>query len=102
VLDTVWALKHLKANGADASVVLNIFEAENTQAMRRVIETVMGQTLKVFYFERETGITKDISELDPSAEEEGHAGWGGLSEFSGRVNEAVARSAANPQPELFK
>jgi hypothetical protein len=102
VLDAIWALKHLKANGADASAVLDIFEAENTQAMRKMTETVMTKILKVFYFNRETGETSDISELDPSAEEEGHSGWGGLSEFSGRADRAVARSAANPQPELFK
>lgn len=102
VLDAVWALRHLKANGADAHTILDIFEAENTQSMRKLADTVMEKTLKVFYFDRETGKTRDISELDPSAEEEGQSGWGGLSEFSGRVNKAVASSAANAQPELFK
>ncbi|MFZ0521354.1 MAG: AAA family ATPase [Candidatus Acidiferrales bacterium] len=102
VLDAIWALKHLKANGADAHSILDIFEAENTQSMRKLADTVMEKELKVFYFDRETGRASDISELDPSAEEEGHSGWGGLSEFSGRANKAVARSAANAQPELFK
>ncbi len=102
VLDAVWALKHLKANHADADSFLDIFEAEKTQAMQKLANTVMEKTLKVFYFNRETGQTSDISELDPSAEEEGHSGWGGLSEFSGRANRAVARSAANAEPELFK
>ena len=102
VLDAVWALKHLKANGADAHAILDIFEADNTQAMRKLADTVMEKALKVFYFDRENGRTRDISELDPSAEEEGRSGWGGLSEFSGRANRAVARSAANAQPELFK
>ncbi len=102
VLDAVWALKHLKANGADAHAILDIFEADNTQAMRKLADTVMEKALKVFYFDRENGRTRDISELDPSAEEEGHSGWGGLSEFSGRANRAVARSAANAEPELFK
>ena len=102
VLDAVWALKHLKANGADAHAILDIFEADNTQAMRKLADTVMQKALKVFYFDRENGRTRDISELDPSAEEEGRSGWGGLSEFSGRANRAVARSAANAQPELFK
>src|SRR6266481_2616313 len=101
VLDAVWALKHLKANGADAHAILDIFEADNTQAMRKLADTVMEKGLKVFYFDRENGRTRDISELDPSAEEEGHSGWGGLSEFSGRANRAVARSAANAEPELF-
>ena len=95
VLDAIWALKHLKANRADAHAILDIFDAENTQAMRRLAETAIEKSLKVFYFDRETGEARDISELDPSAEEEGQSGWGGLSEFSGRANRAVARSAAN-------
>ena len=41
VLDAVWALKHLKANGADAHAILDIFEADNTQAMRKLADTVM-------------------------------------------------------------
>ncbi len=99
VLDTVWALKHLKANGAEARSILEIFEAKNTQSMRKLADTAMKKVLRVFYFDRETGKTRDISELDPSAEEEGHSGWGGLSEFSGRANRAVARSAANAETE---
>jgi hypothetical protein len=99
VLDAVWALRHLKAGGADARAILDIFEADNTQAMRKLADTVMEKALKVFYFDTETGKTRDISELDPSAEEEGRSGWGGLSEFSGRANRAVARYAANAEPE---
>jgi hypothetical protein len=102
VLDAVWALKNLKANGAEAHAILDIFGADNTQAMRQLADKVMEKILKVFYFDRETGKTSDISDLDPSAEDEGRSGWGGLSEFSGRANKAVARSAANAQPELFK
>jgi hypothetical protein len=70
--------------------------------MRRLADTVMTKELKVFYFDRNTGKTKDISELDPSAEEDGYSGWGGLSEVSGRANRAVARSAANADMELAK
>lgn len=102
VLDAVWALKHLKGSRADPDAILDIFDAEKTQAMRKLANTVMEKTLKVFYFDRETGKTRDISELDPSAEEEGKSGWGGLSEFSGRANRAVARFAANAEPELVK
>src|SRR5437763_499079 len=102
VLDAVWALKHLKANGADAQAILGVFEAENTQAMRKLADPAMEKSLKVFYFDTETGKTRDISQLDPSAEEEGESGWGGLSEFSGRANRAVGRSVADAQSELAK
>jgi len=49
----------------------------------------------VQYFDRERGTTRDISDLDPSSEEEGESGWGGLSEFSARANEAVANAVSN-------
>jgi len=98
----VWALKHLRSNSAEADSILDIFGAPHTQPMRKLAQDVMNKELKVFYFNRETGATSDISNLDPSAEDEGNSGWGGLSEFSGRANRAVARSVSNAQPELFK
>ena len=102
VLDAVWALKHLKANGATANAILDIFDAKHTQSMRGLADAVTAKELKVFYYDRESGKTSDISELDPSAEEDGKSGWGGLSEFSGRANRAVTQSAANARPEATK
>jgi len=37
--------------------------------------------------------------LDPNTEQDGESGWGGLSEFSGRANEAVAQAIANANEE---
>ena len=99
VLDAVWALKHLRENHAGAEALLNIFEASNSSRMQKLATTVMEKTVKVHYFNRETGATTDISALDPSAEGQAEAGWGGLSEFSGRANEAVARAVANSDRE---
>lgn len=100
VLDAIWALRHLKANKADPRAVLEIFEAQNTQSMRKLAATALEKALRVFYFDRESGTTRDISNLDPEAEVKGDSGWGGLSEFSGRANTVVARSAANADGEL--
>jgi hypothetical protein len=97
VLDAMWALKHLRENRAKPEVLLDVFDAPKTGAMLKLAEAVMGKTHKVHYFDRESGTTRDISALDPALEEEGGAGWGGLSEFSGRANEAVARAVANSQ-----
>jgi hypothetical protein len=95
VLDAVWALQRLRDHGATATDLLRIFDAESTGPMVQLAEKVMKRQVKVYYFDREGGTTRDISNLDPSAEEEGESGWGGLSEFSGRANEAVARAVAN-------
>ncbi len=103
VLDAVWALQNLKANGANADALLEVFDAKKTNPMRELANKVMQKTVKVFYFDRKTGSANDISALDPSAEDDGNSGWGGLSEFSGRANKAVARAVAgNGQPESRK
>lgn len=95
VLDAIWALKHLKENGADARALLGVFEAPAKPNMIKLAESVMERTVKVYYFDRESGTAKDISDLDPESEEMGEEGWGGLAEFSGRANAAVARAVAN-------
>lgn len=95
VLDAMWALKHLRENKASPEALLEVFAAPKTQAMIRMAEAVMAKTSRVHYFDRQSGTTRDISVLDPNAEEQGDAGWGGLAEFSGRANDAVARAVAN-------
>lgn len=95
VLDAVWALQRLRDNGADAIDLLQVFEVEPTPGMLALGRKVMNKLVKVYYFDREGGMTRDISTLDPNAEEQGESGWGGLAEFSGRANEAVARAVAN-------
>jgi hypothetical protein len=99
VLDALWALKHLRENHAPPEAFLDIFEAPKTPPMQRLAAAVMEKTVRVYYFSRENGTTSDISSLDPSAESEAEADWGGLSEFSGRANEAVARAVTNAERE---
>lgn len=102
VLDAMWALKRLRENGAKPEVLLKVFAAPRTAPMLKLATDVMSRTHKVYYFDKEHGITHDISSLDPSAEENGGAGWGGLSEFSGRASEAVARAVANANRQSTK
>jgi len=95
VLEAVWALHRLKKHGASASSLLQVFNVGPTPSMLQLAEKVMQRVVKVYYFDRQGGTTRDISALDPGAEEDGDSGWGGLSEFSGRANEAVANAVAN-------
>ena len=95
VLDLLWAMKHLRAKHASPDAILEIFAAPKTQSMRKLVADVMKRTQKVYYFDRESGIARDVSKLDPEAEGDGKSGWGGLSEFSGRATLAVARAVAN-------
>ncbi len=94
VLDAVWALKHLRETNSKPEVLLEVFGVPKTQGMLKLAEEVMSKQQRVHYFDR-GGTTKDISALDPGSEDVGESGWGGLSEFSGRANEAVARAVAN-------
>ncbi len=95
VLEALWALQRLIAYRGSPQALLGVFEAPNTTRLRKLAETVMTKRAKVYYFDPATGTTKDISKLDVDSEEAGGDGWGGLSEFSGRVNSAVARVVAN-------
>jgi hypothetical protein len=95
VLDAVWAIKHLRESGADPKALLNVFDVPKTQTMLDLASDILKKSAKVYYFDREGGTTRDISALDAGAEELGESGWGGLSEFSGRANEEVARAVAN-------
>jgi len=100
VLDAIWAIKNLKANGAEGNEILDLFDAKRTQSMRQLADAALSKTFKVFYFDRDSGKTRDISSLDPTAEEEGTSGWGGLSEFSGKANDAVTRAVAHAQGHI--
>ncbi len=95
VLDALWALKHLKGNNAPPEALLQVFDAPQSPGMLEMAEGVLQKTAKVYYFDRDTGHTRDISDLNPESEEAGESGWGGLAEFSGRANAAVARAVAN-------
>jgi hypothetical protein len=95
ILDAMWTLKNLREHGAKPEALLEVFDAPKTQSMITLARNVLSKTQAVHYFDRDSGTTRDISNLDPGAEEAGAAGWGGLSEFSGRANNAVANAVAN-------
>jgi len=95
VLDALWALKHLSENGGTAKALLDVFDAPKTPPMLKLAQDMMSKVRKAYYFDKGTGVVHDISALEPSAEEDGEAGWGGLSEFSGRASAAVASAVAN-------
>jgi hypothetical protein len=58
-------------------------------------ENVLEKVARVYFFDRATGRTQEISNLDPGAADVAEAGWGGLTEFSGRVQDVIASVMAN-------
>ena len=90
VLDVVWAIRTIQQHRADSGRLLEVFEVRKTGPMKEVADTAIKKEAKVYYFDR-SGEARDISNLDPGSGDRLEAGWGGLSEFSGRVNEIVAK-----------
>jgi hypothetical protein len=86
-LDVVWALRILQNHKAEPADVLRIFNLDNQ--MRSLAEHALQLDTRVYYFQRD-GKVIDISRLDPAAERSEESGWGGLTEFSGRIGEVVA------------
>jgi AAA domain, putative AbiEii toxin, Type IV TA system len=100
VIEVLWALRNLQLNGASGQALLGVFEAPSTAPMRKLAETMLRKSVKVYYFDSTTGATSDISELNVDSEEAGGDGWGGLIESSDRANRAVARAVANAERQL--
>jgi hypothetical protein len=93
VLDLVWALRVFRDHRAGPGHVLDLFGSRHTSAMMKVAESALAKEASVFYFAPD-GIARDISALDPGSASTVEAGWGGLTEFSGRVSDEVARVVA--------
>jgi len=93
VLELVWALNHLRRQGEPEDLGA-LFGVPKSAALQSLFEDIWRKTSRVYCFDRLSGCVRDISSLDPDSAEVGEAGWGGLSEFSGRANEIVARVTA--------
>lgn len=89
VLDVVWGLRRLQAAKAGWADVLRMLGLEHERGLRSAAERSLTATIATYYFERGAP-TRDISDLDPLAEDAAEAGWGGLTAFSERVATVVA------------
>jgi hypothetical protein len=97
VLDVTWALRRFRETQAGEEFVRALFGLPSNAEAKKLAEAALdpNKELKVYYFEKETGVVRDISDLDPASEQDFEAGWGGLTEFSGHVGNLVARAVAN-------
>ncbi len=95
VLDVVWALRVLQRHNPDTDKLLEMFHCQKTPTTRKMAEAVLKKSARVYYFDGESKKTRDISNLDPGAEDAMEAGWGGLTAFSGHVADVVASTMQN-------
>ncbi len=92
VLDIVWALRFMQDNAGMTNDVLRLLGLRSAAKTRQLADEVLKSDFKTYYFAR-SGTVHDISDLDPGAEDIAEGGWGGLTEFSGRVGDIVAEVA---------
>lgn len=90
VLDVVWALQLLQKHNSDPAKLLDLFHCKKAPNTRKMAESVLKKKARVYYFDGVSKTTRDITGLDPGAEDAMEAGWGGLTEFSGHVADIVA------------
>ena len=98
VLDIVWALRFLQDHEGTLGDVRKLLELLSTRKTKRLADCVLDSEFKTYYFGRD-GVVRDISGLDPGSEDNTEGGWGGLTEFSGRVGDVVAEVAGRAPPE---
>jgi hypothetical protein len=82
----------MKKKGGTTKDVLDIFDLPSDVGTRVIADAGLKKELHVYYFGRD-GEVRDISNLDPGADSQIEAGWGGLTEFSGHVGQIVSRVA---------
>ncbi|RMF29201.1 MAG: ATP-binding protein [Bacteroidetes bacterium] len=94
VLDLVWTLRNLKAEGASEEPLFRLFQVKKTPRLREIFRDVLqNRSIKTFFFRREGtagAVIEDISELDPYSEREFEADWGGLTAFTSRSSEVLS------------
>jgi len=91
VLDIAWALVEMQTNRANTKYFRQLFNLSGTNYANDLARKVADKIIKVIYFkETADGVrTVDISKLDPGSDSTDEGGWGGLSEFSGRIADIV-------------
>jgi AAA domain, putative AbiEii toxin, Type IV TA system len=90
VLDVVWALRVFREHAAAPDRLLDVFNLRKSPQTRAMAQAALKKVVRVFLFDPMTRSTRDISNLDPGADDAAESGWGGLTEFSGRVTDIVA------------
>ena len=92
VLDIVWALRFFQDHEGTPGDVRKLLGLRSSSKTKRLADCALKSEFKTYYFGRD-GAVRDISGLDPGSEDNAEGGWGGLTEFSGRVGDVVAEVA---------
>ncbi len=104
ILDVIWAILEIKDNNADPRLLMELFDLPKDTGIKELCEVIIkNKNFKSYYFDKGSDgkvIVKDISTLDPGAEDPNIAGWGGLTEFSGKAGTIVSKAVSGANYEL--
>jgi predicted ATPase len=99
VVEMIWTLGEIKKSKLNlhdkANVFKKLFDIESSRGdVMKMAENCLTKNYNVFYFKTdEKGkqtISRNITGLDPSAEDTAVSGWGGLTEFSSNIVDIVS------------
>lgn len=93
-LEFAWAFNNLKKAGASNDVLFELFDIAKTAPTKRLFAGILSnKVINTFYFERinDKVVTKNISDLDAGSEDDATAEWGGLSSFSSKTTDLIAK-----------
>lgn len=96
MLEFAWVYNTLQHDSSDFHQALcDIFRVTSESSVGKMLSGVVNKAVRTYYFSKPDNapgvISKDISTLDVDSEDTMLSEWGGLSEFSSRVNNIVAR-----------
>ena len=94
-IEFAWAFNTLKDNSSNFQEALcSIFKVSTDSSVGRMLSEMRQKSVKTYFFSRHEDdskvYTKDISSLDVASDEPSLSEWGGLSEFSTRVNNVIS------------
>lgn len=100
ILTVVWMLRRLSEEGADWQLVCDAFGVlDDPLPLKKVAEAALKKHLRthLLSFDKNGQVySKDISQLDPGADDDDVSGWGGLAGFSSRFGDVVRKAANSP------
>ncbi len=95
LLEYAWAFNTLQNNSKRFHKALcTMFKVKEDSPVGKMLEKIRNKSVKTYFFSRQNdgkGVkTIDISSLDVASDEPSLAEWGGIAEFSARVNNVVS------------
>jgi hypothetical protein len=97
-LEFAWAFNNLKKAKAGNNVLYELFDIPKTAPTIKLFDGILtNKKINTYYFERinEKVIAKNISDLDAGSEDLAMSEWGGLSSFSSKATDLIAKTYAN-------